>query len=75
MATTVDTPPYFKKYSSIDNHYNEKYISHIKSLLTKDNLKDVKWSVTEKIHGSNLSLIIYEQNQKIKILAANVRVY
>jgi len=40
----------FKKYSSIENSYQEKYINFVAEL----NIKE--WVISEKIHGSNSSI-------------------
>jgi Rnl2 family RNA ligase len=42
----------FQRYASIENHYQKKYIEKI--LIEQP--KDIKWVVTEKIHGANLSI-------------------
>jgi len=44
----------FKKYSSIENSYQQKYI--LKALELHPQLKDMKYSIREKIDGSNLQL-------------------
>ncbi len=45
----------FRKYSSIENSYQEKYINFVAEL----NIK--KWAISEKIHGSN-SCIGYDKD-------------
>ena len=41
----------FKKYSSLENHYNQKTVDHVIMMgLTKP---DVVWTAREKIHGAN----------------------
>ncbi|ELQ2225891.1 RNA ligase, Rnl2 family [Escherichia coli] len=44
----------FKKYSSLENHYNSKFIEKLYSL----GLTGGEWVAREKIHGTNFSLII-----------------
>jgi Rnl2 family RNA ligase len=48
----------FKKYSSIENHYNKKTIDHIIDYIKLNDLQDMKWYVDEKVHGANFSFII-----------------
>lgn len=43
----------FKKYPSIENHYNEKFISRI-----KEKFPNLKYAVFEKIDGMNVSVVI-----------------
>lgn len=45
----------FIKYSSIENSYREKFIEYVKS---HESFPDMKWQVTEKIHGANFSFIV-----------------
>ena len=42
----------FEKYSSIENSYRNRIIKKI----NKEGLDKEKWSVSEKVHGSNLSI-------------------
>jgi len=44
----------FKPYTSIENHYREKYIEILREYGFD---KDVRWVAHEKIHGSNFSFI------------------
>jgi Rnl2 family RNA ligase len=43
----------FLKYSSIENHYQHLYILNVCKNIPKDEV----WVVTEKVHGSNFSII------------------
>ena len=43
----------FKKYNSIENHYQENFINKIKEANSGLN---VQWFVTEKIHGCNAQI-------------------
>jgi len=53
----------FKKYSEIENHYNGKFIMEL-----RESGADVWiWVATEKIHGSNLSIICSEFGEKIQL--------
>jgi Rnl2 family RNA ligase len=52
----------FRKYSSIENGYREKFIHQI---IQHPDFHTVQWQVTEKIHGSNLSFIT--NGNKVKI--------
>lgn len=45
----------FKKYSSIENGYREKFIDFVKD---HPNFPTAKWQITEKIHGSNYSFVV-----------------
>lgn len=42
----------FKKYNSITNHYDEKFIEKIK----REDMDKGNWTVSEKLHGANLSI-------------------
>ncbi|QXV72535.1 RNA ligase 2 [Shigella phage PSD9] len=44
----------FKKYSSLENHYNSKFIEKLRT----NGLTGGEWVAREKIHGTNFSLII-----------------
>ncbi|QAX99933.1 RNA ligase [Escherichia phage EcWhh-1] len=44
----------FKKYSSLENHYNNKFIEKLRI----NGLTGGEWVAREKIHGTNFSLII-----------------
>lgn len=48
----------FKKYSSLENHYNKKFIEKLYSF----GLTGGEWVAREKIHGTNFSLIIERDN-------------
>jgi len=48
----------FKKYPSINNQNNEKAINYLKSYLIKEDKTDMNFIATEKIHGSNFSIIV-----------------
>lgn len=41
----------FKKYSSLENHYNGKYLNKI-----KEEYKTVKWCTSEKLDGANIQI-------------------
>ena len=43
----------FMKYPSIENHYNEKFISRI-----KEKFPDLRYAIFEKIDGMNVSVVI-----------------
>lgn len=44
----------FKKYSSLENHYNNKFIEKLRT----HGMTGGEWVAREKIHGTNFSLII-----------------
>lgn len=48
--------PEFKKYSSLENHYRDKFILNVRQQGLTD--PNIMWSVTEKFHGSNFSVIV-----------------
>lgn len=48
------------KYDSIDNHYKQDFLNHIKGCVPSEE----KWVVTEKVHGSNFS-VIFDQDGNI----------
>lgn len=50
----------FKKYNSINNHYNTGYINRV-----LNEYSDVFCYISEKVHGTNFSFI-YEPNKPIK---------
>lgn len=50
----------FKKYNSLENHYNGKYLNKI-----PNDWKNVRYCGTEKLDGANLSLF-FEPNQPMK---------
>ena len=48
----------FNKYSSLENHYNNSFIEHIRN----NGYDSGDWVAREKIHGTNFSLIIERDN-------------
>ncbi len=46
-------PPLFKKYSSIENEFNEEFLQKVREEIPSDTL----WAVQEKVHGTNVSFI------------------
>ena len=48
----------FKKYNSLENHYNNKFIEKIRL----QGFTSGEWVAREKIHGTNFSLIIEQDN-------------
>jgi Rnl2 family RNA ligase len=54
----------FKKYSSIENHYNEKFINMFLEMYPE--LKDETYTITEKIHGANISFL-FEPDTETRI--------
>lgn len=46
----------FKKYSSIENHYNSKFLEKIRWQIEES----VEWVAREKIHGANFQIIVYK---------------
>jgi len=61
--------PEFKRYSSIDNITREKCILQIYKLGYSK--PDIMWTVSEKFHGSNFSVILkYDKNGEFKIVPA-----
>lgn len=54
----------FVKYASIENSYREKTIEHIRNHYHG---VSVKWVVTEKIHGTNLSILYDATDKSVKI--------
>ncbi len=59
MSNTV-----FKKYSSIENHSNTKFMDKLKQNDRFASITD--WVVTEKVHGSNFSFIVSVDEQSNK---------
>lgn len=45
----------FKKYDSLENHTNDKFLTVVQNFIDKPNMQ---WYATEKIHGTNFSVII-----------------
>lgn len=56
----------WKKYSSIENAYNQKYIERFKPLLTTTD-----FYVTEKIHGANISFHFDVKTREYKVYSRN----
>ena len=48
----------FKKYPSIENRYQTKFIMHFVD--QHPNIKDSRFIIYEKLHGSNISLVFYD---------------
>ncbi len=57
------------KYHSIDNHYLTKSIEFAKKAFGR-RFENCKWSVTEKIHGGNISFFV-QPNEQIKKYSRN----
>lgn len=55
----------FKKYNSIENHYNEKNIMHWITKYPELNLE--KFIIQEKIHGSNFSIWFEKKDTDIEV--------
>lgn len=55
-----------KAYPSIENHTNKKYIDGILEDL-KDIKKPVDWIATEKIHGANVQIHVYNTPQGLGV--------
>jgi Rnl2 family RNA ligase len=53
----------FKKYNSLENHYHSKHIAMFLNMYPE--LKDAKYIITEKIHGSNIQVCINESEYKV----------
>ncbi len=49
----------FKKYSSLENSYREKFVNSIRRQVDPD----AKWSVFEKVHGANFSFWVFNDNK------------
>ena len=58
----------FKKYPSIENHYKEKAIVQIRKH-GYDN-PNITWIATEKVHGTNLSLVVNETENGTNVQVA-----
>eukprot|EP01097_Dermamoeba_algensis_P005369 TRINITY_DN3415_c0_g1_i1.p1 TRINITY_DN3415_c0_g1~~TRINITY_DN3415_c0_g1_i1.p1 ORF type:complete len:404 (+),score=105.63 TRINITY_DN3415_c0_g1_i1:90-1301(+) len=58
----------FKKYSSIENTYNTKFV---KSLI-EAGLDKEEWVVLEKVHGANFSFLVEEgtENSELRVICA-----
>lgn len=52
----------FKKYTSIENSYREKYIQHIRECLEYNGCPKCLFSVSEKVDGCNTSVITDGKN-------------
>lgn len=52
----------FKKYSEIDNHYQNKVVSKV--INSVEGAEDCVYQITEKIDGSNVSIIISKDDVK-----------
>lgn len=53
----------FVKYSSIENHYRGKYIDRFTSMFP--DMIEEKYLVTEKIHGANFSINIFDKGEEV----------
>lgn len=51
----------FKKYSSIENHFDKKFMEHVKLEMPGDLL----YVVQEKVHGTNVSFLC--DGKKVKL--------
>lgn len=56
-----------KKYPSIENADREKFILKCKDILDSPDYIDIKFTVSEKIHGSNISIEFDKNNETIKV--------
>lgn len=56
----------FKKYCSIENSYNKKFIEKFKELLGQDIFNDTSFVVREKLDGANIQLL-FQPHQKMKV--------
>lgn len=56
-----------KKYPSIENADREKFILKCKDILDNPDYIDIKFAVSEKIHGSNISIEFDKNNETIKV--------
>jgi Rnl2 family RNA ligase len=54
----------FKKYSSIENHYRQKYILNCLSQFPE--LQDCKYSIREKVDGANVQFL-FKKGQKMRV--------
>lgn len=52
----------FRKYSSIENSYREKYLESVRETLKYFGCEDAKFSVSEKVDGCNVSVITDGEN-------------
>lgn len=50
----------FKKYSSIENSYRQKFLNSI----VEQGKSDGEWTVSEKVHGANFSFVVGEHGIK-----------
>jgi len=50
----------FKKYSSIENSYRQKFLNYI----VEQGKADGEWTVSEKVHGANFSFVVGEKGIK-----------
>ena len=57
-----------KKYPEIENSYRQKFIDNFTNLFPE--LLDCRYSITEKIHGSNIQLV-FEPDKKFKVCSRN----
>ena len=53
----------FKKYASIENSYNNKFINIVKGIIPKNE----QFVISEKIHGANVSLVKWRDSKKIQL--------
>lgn len=53
----------FKKYTSIENHYRERYIDRFTSKFP--DMIDEEYIATEKIHGANFSIHIFDEGNEV----------
>lgn len=51
----------FKKYNSIENSYRQKFLNYI----VEQGHEAGEWTVSEKVHGANLSLVVGEHGMKV----------
>ena len=58
----------FKKYPSIENHYQTKFIEHFKDEFP--NIENQQYIVREKLDGANIQLI-FQPNQKMLVATRN----
>jgi len=57
-----------KKYPEIENSYRQKFIDNFVNLFPE--LLNCRYSITEKIHGSNIQLV-FEPDKKFKVCSRN----
>lgn len=60
----------FKKYPSIENHYQQKWIDQFVEKFGHD-LIDCEYIITEKLHGANIQLIFEPGTHEPKIASRN----